>query len=76
MNDAQWIELADGRRVPQSAVAALEQLDQEWPGATLPQARPAIAAAILSESFCLNHPGATGIVQRGSGLLQCHGDHD
>ncbi len=40
--------LADGREVPLSAVEALAELDDRWPGATLPQARPAIVAAVLA----------------------------
>lgn len=41
------IELADGRGVPASAVAALDRIEGRWPGATLQQARPAIAAAVI-----------------------------
>jgi hypothetical protein len=42
------IELADGRTVPAAAVGALDELERAWPGATLPQARPAIVAAVLA----------------------------
>lgn len=45
------VALADGREVPQAAVDALIELDKRWPGATLPQARPAIVAAILDTVF-------------------------
>lgn len=41
------VELADGRTVPAGAVHALDELDARWPGATLPQARPAVAAAVI-----------------------------
>lgn len=41
------IVLADGRKVPEKAVKALDKLEEKWPGATLQQARPAIAAAVL-----------------------------
>ena len=41
------IELADGTKVPARAVAALHELEDRWPGATLPQARPAIVAAVI-----------------------------
>lgn len=41
------IELADGRMVPRKAVDALAILDAKWPGASLPQARPAIVAAVM-----------------------------
>lgn len=44
--DDNTIDLADGRSVPASAVAALDELERRWPGATLPQARPAIVAAV------------------------------
>lgn len=47
MND-DTIELADGTSVPAKAVAALTELDRRWPGATLPQARPAIVAAVMA----------------------------
>jgi hypothetical protein len=43
-----WENLADSRSVPAAAVAALDELEQRWPGATLPQARPAIAAAVIA----------------------------
>ena len=42
------IDLANGLSVPSLAVEALESLEKVWPGATLPQARPAIVAAVLS----------------------------
>jgi hypothetical protein len=43
------IPLVDGRQVPAAAVAALAELERVWPGATpLPQARPAIVAAVLT----------------------------
>lgn len=41
------VELSDGRTVPKSAVDALHAFDAKWPGATLPQARVGIVAAIL-----------------------------
>jgi hypothetical protein len=41
------IELPDGRSVPAAAVAALDELEKSWPGATLPQARAAIVAAVI-----------------------------
>lgn len=40
--------LADGTPVPDDAVAALDELEKTWPGATLPQARPAIVAAVTN----------------------------
>ena len=43
-HDDVW--LADGRSVPYAAIKALDDLDRVWPGATLPQARPAIAAEV------------------------------
>lgn len=46
--DNDTIHLADGRSVPASAVAALDELEHRWPGATLPQARPAIVAAVMA----------------------------
>ena len=49
------IRLADGRRVPAAAVAALDELEKIWPGATLPQARAAIAAAVL-EAMDVDRP--------------------
>ena len=42
------IVLADGRSVPKNAVDSLAELDRSWPGATLPQARPAIVAAVIA----------------------------
>lgn len=42
------IDLADGRSVPTAAVAELDELERAWPGATLPQARPAIVAAVMA----------------------------
>jgi hypothetical protein len=41
------IDLADGRSVPAKAVAALDALEREWPGATLPEARPVVAATVI-----------------------------
>ena len=46
-HDPELVELADGRTVPKSLVDALYLRDQTWPGATLRQARPAIARAVL-----------------------------
>lgn len=46
MNDT--IDLANGQSVPASAVAALDELERRWPGATLQQARPAIVAAVIA----------------------------
>lgn len=46
---SEWIELADGvTRVPPAAVAALDELEKAWPGATFSGARPAIVAAVMS----------------------------
>lgn len=46
---SEWIELADGvTRVPSAAVAALDELEKVWPGATFSGARPAIVAAVMS----------------------------
>lgn len=45
---SELIDLADGRSVPTAAVAALDELERSWPGATLPQARPAIVAAVMA----------------------------
>jgi hypothetical protein len=46
---SEWIELADGvTRVPAAAVAALDKLDETWPGATFKGARPAIVAAVIA----------------------------
>jgi hypothetical protein len=42
------VALADGRSVPLAAVKALEELERRWPGSTLPQARPAIVAAVIA----------------------------
>jgi hypothetical protein len=45
---SEWIELADGvTRVPAAAVAALDKLEEKWPGATFKGARPAIVAAVI-----------------------------
>ena len=48
MSDDDIISLANGTEVPKVAVDALAAVDVRWPGATLPQARPAIVAAILA----------------------------
>lgn len=48
MTEPEMIFLANGTRVPAAAVTALDELDQVWPGSTLPQARPAIVAAVLA----------------------------
>ena len=42
------IALADGRVVEADLVAALDRYDAVWPGATLPQARPAVVHAIIA----------------------------
>lgn len=44
--DVIW--LADGRQVPAAAVEALDRLDERWPGATFPGARPAIVAEVIA----------------------------
>lgn len=41
------IHLANGTSVPKACVDALEELENIWPGASLPQARAAIVAAVL-----------------------------
>lgn len=42
------IELANGKDIPAACVKALEEFDKAWPGATLPQARGGIVAAVLT----------------------------
>lgn len=49
------VTLADGREVPAAAVAALDDLDRRWPGATFGPARPAIAAAVLEAVEAARH---------------------
>jgi hypothetical protein len=41
------LELAGGGSVPSYLVEALHTLETRWPGASAPQARPAIVSAIL-----------------------------
>jgi hypothetical protein len=45
--EAETMDLADGRTVPDECVAALDRLNAEWPGAVLPAARGAAVAAAL-----------------------------
>lgn len=45
------VRLADGRVVPGTAIDALASLDRRWPGATLPMARGAVAAAVLEATL-------------------------
>jgi hypothetical protein len=47
MASKELIHLAGGDSVPKNLVDALDELENEWPGATLRQARPAIVLAIL-----------------------------
>lgn len=41
------LHMANGDEIPLRLVQALNDLEKEWPGATLVNARPAIVGAIL-----------------------------
>lgn len=65
------IELADGRSVPAPAVAALDELERTLPGATQPQARAAIVAAVMAglglrtEYAIVDHHQAGNVAEAG-----------
>lgn len=42
------VQLMNGRDVPKVCVDALDEYEKIWPGATFPNARPGIVAAVLS----------------------------
>lgn len=46
MTDTEFILLAGGGNVSKAAVEALDKLEETLPGATCPQARPAIVQAV------------------------------
>lgn len=57
--------------VPAAAVAALDQLEQTWPGATQPQARAVIAAEVMTalelrtEYAIVDHHQAGNVAEAG-----------
>jgi len=50
------VYLAGGMRVPRACINALAELDEVWPGATLPQARAAISLRVLDAYYKLMNP--------------------
>lgn len=42
------VRLAGGAEVPRVCVDRLDELERVWPGATLPQARAAIALVVIN----------------------------
>lgn len=44
---AEWVNLANGTKVPKACVDALDEFERVWPGATFPTARAAIVAEVL-----------------------------
>ncbi len=51
------VYLADGSYVPKACIVALEELNMEWPGATLSQARAAIVLTVLKSYHKTIRPG-------------------
>lgn len=49
-DDGDVLVLADGRAVPKKCVDALTEYEATWPGASLPEARAALAWAVLSSN--------------------------
>jgi hypothetical protein len=63
--------MTDGSEIPDKCVKALDMLEREWPGSSLPQARPAIVARVLKafkpEPAVLNASEFLEMVRENSG---------
>lgn len=46
--EIEMVYLSDGREIPKACVDALDEYEDVWPGATLPQARYGIAWAVIA----------------------------